>query len=880
MVSFWGKRVIPKTVGVVILILVCACCTTASARYATPEGTNAGISPGDTIFNYEQNLNFSVFRTSDGLPPTAIAAKDSGGNPVNPQSLNNAILGTVNAASTGYYWPYNSTDSTWGTSSVIIANAAVGSILIRPVNTDVTPPSTDPPLTTIPYDMDVQFKLQSTNLNSGNFANPWYKYELTSQSRTWSSVINAGGVTVPLTNLMQDPTANNDTMAFSMQGQNVANGDLAYPFTMKFQTQLAATSDFPTQTLTFWVNKVALAANFTPSSTQMGQSVTLQIYGKPYMYYTATVYESDAGAPQFSTTGSYDIYTSQYNVTVHPGPSGIVNVTLNVPSISGDYASTYRAYYTTVYENDAPAQSVTAQLIVGGGGSNTTTSVQLSNPSLTLNEFFAIGDTIIVPVTVGSDVSKVYFFATGPNTCPNGVKPSQPWVCASDGDASTFDVLSVDSNAANYFTWDTADTGIAAGTYRIFGMTSPTGYLNRTLAAGNAEDYTDIDLTTPSINAKFPDEAPGFFAKGDYVVSLWTARGSPAKTGKYFGMIRWYILGTNFRYTGITQFPLLKIDGSMPSSSEMDSLVEGGADYPGYSGLNLGRNFSYNLDTGDYYVIYQHPMYNNSFDLYPAQGAAYTGPFDTILTSRGTSVDISTMQTSDALSAILALLNQSKIDDSLLTDHFTIQKPYVNLDPILNYEVGDDIPIDGETNLEQSIDYPYNQINVPADKLTFWVYDADLYNTGKTQSTYRIYSADGTMGSLAPGAANRPVSFDVPAAITSQMKPGEYVAVVSCEDIKYTNTFTFVLHEQGYRKKNGIAEPAIGSDFTSSSQDMSVVTLPTTSRVTVTNRTVRPVLRDVTTVPTTKSPGFGVPAIVSAAFAAVVLSRRYCRRRP
>ncbi|MDD1695150.1 MAG: hypothetical protein LUQ71_10540 [Methanoregula sp.] len=862
---------------VILFIIVYAGSTAVSARYITPEGTNAGISPGDTVFNYEQYLNFSVFRTSNGLPPTAMAAKDSGSNPIQLQPLKNAVL--VNYIDAGKYanqpyYPYNTTDSTWGTSSIIITDATIGDIQIRPVYTDVTPPSTDTPLTTIPYDMNVQFRLQSTNLNSGNFAGPWYKYELTTQSRTISQVVNAVGDTVSLTDLTEDPTSSNNTLAFSMQGQNIADSDLASSFSMKFQTQLQTASNFPTKTLSFRVKKFTLAANFSPSSTQMGQDVTLRIYGKPYTYYTAVVDSSVDGAPQFPTTGTYDIYTSQYNVTVHPGPAGFVNVTLHVPSTSGDYSSTYRLYYTTVYETDTPTRSVTAQLGVGGsGGGNTTTSVKLKNPNLKINEFFTVGDTIIIPLTVGSDVSTVYFFMTGPNTCPNGVKPSQPWVCAVDGDEDTFDVLPVDSTTDNYFTWDTVNTSIASGTYRIFGVITPTGYTNRTLAVGNAQDYTDIDLTTPSINAKFPDEAPGFFAKGDYVASLWTARGSPAKTG-YYGMIRWYILGTNFRYTGITQFPLLKVDGSNPSEEELETLVKGGHDFPGYSGLDFGRNFSYSLDSGDYYVVYQHPMYNNAFDLYPSQGAAYTGTFGKLLTSTGQSVDISTMQTSDALTAMLRLLNQSKIDDSLLQDHFTIQDSIVTLNPLLNYEVGDDIPVTGKTNLEQSVSYSYNQISHPADKLTFWVYSSEMYYAGKTQSTYRIYSTDGTISSLAPGATKRSVSFDIPAAITAQMKPGEYVAVVSCEDIKYTNTITFVLHEQGYRKKNGLAEPAKGAEFTSSSQNLSV-SVPSATRTVAAARTAGST-RKVTTIPTTKSPGFSVAVTFAASTLVAVF---YCLRR-
>jgi len=845
------------------LILICVAGLPVSARYATPEGLNAGINPGDTVFDYEQNLNFTAFKNS--LNPTLgfdMAYKGESSNPANPQTLDShAIL--INPVSAngylGYYYPYYS-DGTWGTTRITIADATIGDIEIRPVNTDVTPPSIDTPLTTIPYDMDVQFKLKSTNFNSGNFTNPWYRYELSSQSRTWSSVINAAGNPVSLSNLLENPTFNNNTLAFSMQDQNVRDSELAGSFSMKFQTQLDATSDFPIKTLTFQVKKFVLAANLSPSSTQMGQDVTLRIYGKPYTHYTAVVDDTLMdGKPEFPATGSYDIYTSQYNVTVHPDSTGISSVTVHVPSVGGDLSSTYRTFYFTVYETNLPSQSVSTSLGVGGG-TGTTTSVSLEKPDLSEDEFFCIGDKVMITLKPGSEVKTVYLFITGPNICPNGAKPSRPGICAADGDEATFDVFPVDPNGENVWPWETVGTALAPGTYRVFGMTTPTGYINRTFADGNANDYVDIDLNSPSINAKFPEEAPGFFAKGDYLVSIWTARGSPAVQG-YYGKIRWYILGTNYRYTGITQFPLLKVDGSNPSPEELEALVKGGHDYPGYSGINLGRNYTNSLTEGGYYLIYQHPMQNNIFDFYPAQGSDYTGTFSKIFvnSSGNKQLDLTTMQTSDALSAMLDLLRNPDIDDSLLTDDFTIQAAVIDPDPVLNYEVGDDIEITGSTNLEESISYPFNQISHPADKLTLSVYSSEMYYAGKTQSTYKIFSTEGTINPLQFGTTRRSVSFDIPAETSGRMKPGEYVAVVTCEDIKYTTLVTFVLHEEGYRKKNGIAEPAVGPEFTAKNTASPVtrVTTPVPAAPLSTQSALTPV-------PATKSPGFSSVMVIGA----------------
>jgi len=63
----------------------------------------------------------------------------------------------------------------------------------------------------------------------------------------------------------------------------------------------------------------------------------------------------------------------------------------------------------------------------------------------------------------------------------------------------------------------------------------------------------------------FPQEAPGFFAQGDHIVSLWTARGSPAKNG-YTGKIRYYIFGSNLKYTGIRNSPCSRLTKAQQTS--------------------------------------------------------------------------------------------------------------------------------------------------------------------------------------------------------------------------------------------------------------------------------------------------------------------------
>jgi hypothetical protein len=100
------QKMTVRNIGIIILILVSLITLPASARYATPEGLNAGINSGDTVFNYEQNLNFTAFKNP--LNPSLgfdIAYKGESSNPANPQTLDPyAIL--VNPVSANGYLGY------------------------------------------------------------------------------------------------------------------------------------------------------------------------------------------------------------------------------------------------------------------------------------------------------------------------------------------------------------------------------------------------------------------------------------------------------------------------------------------------------------------------------------------------------------------------------------------------------------------------------------------------------------------------------------------------------------------------------------------------------------------------------------------------------
>jgi hypothetical protein len=526
-----------KTLAILILVylVIGAVAAPAAARYASPEGSNAGIQPGDTVFNGERGINFSALQSSPLLLPPLYLACDDGGSALGMQRLNDAAVLTsrVNVASAYLDRPFKLYNNTWG-SAICTVSQPTGAIKVRTgtaLGTDVDPKITDTRTpAVIPATMNVQFKLDTTNLNNGNFVSPWYEYELkTPGGVPISTVTSMSGGTVSLAGLTADPSADNNTLAFSIADQNPNPEEGTY--TMKF-TAYNGNDAFYTTDYQFDVVRYTLSASVSPSTVQGDQTTTLTIVGKPYTYYTIVIEDTMDGKPELPATGTYDNYVSKYNATVHPDWSGTVSVPLYIPATGDDSSRTTRSYYPKIYETRNPSTSTTVQIVVEPGGLSN--NLVLDDSQLSDDEYYCLGDTIPITGRLGAAAPNdmdLYFYITGPNLGANGAKPSDPRTRAVDGDNSTFDSVHISKGQTEFtFRWDTGSTALTDGTYTVFATVNPTGYESRALIETDVKDYRTIDLNQPSINVMFPQEAPGFFAQGDHVVSLWTARGSPAKT--------------------------------------------------------------------------------------------------------------------------------------------------------------------------------------------------------------------------------------------------------------------------------------------------------------------------------------------------------------
>jgi hypothetical protein len=161
-----------------MLLFIVASIQTASARFQTPEGQNAGINNGETVFIGERNVNFSAFSDPVLGPPVQMIRIDSG-DWVDPISITKNIA-TIIRGNPGRYQPVYS-DGTIDTSRYCwVGNAAdsLGRMEIFISGTDITPPTNPTRPDTIPYRMEVQFLLPGHNLPLSEFQGSWYEYEL------------------------------------------------------------------------------------------------------------------------------------------------------------------------------------------------------------------------------------------------------------------------------------------------------------------------------------------------------------------------------------------------------------------------------------------------------------------------------------------------------------------------------------------------------------------------------------------------------------------------------------------------------------------------------------------------------------------------------
>ena len=107
------------------------------------------------------------------------------------------------------------------------------------------------------------------------------------------------------------------------------------------------------------------------------------------------------------------------------------------------------------------------------------------------------------------------------------------------------------------------------------------------------------------------------------------------------------------------------------------------------------------MAAGQYFVVAQHPMYNEIFDVYPSANRrpcirqSYPVEGNTLFKLQGPG----SLQGSDAAEALVQALNNPSVDDTYAKLQFLVEVPKVTVLPVGEKQVGDKFTIAGTTNL-------------------------------------------------------------------------------------------------------------------------------------------------------------------------------------
>ncbi len=407
-----------------------------------------------------------------------------------------------------------------------------------------------------------------------------------------------------------------------------------------------------------------------------------------------------------------------------------------------------------------------------------------------------------------SETDTVYLFITGPNLPVAGGQLTDPRAPVVDGDPTTFTTTSVlDDNTWSY-KWQTANLNVDAGTYTIWAVSTPNNRDN----LGNTQYSTvSVIIKKPFVSAT---TSASTVAAGDKLYVRGVAAGQPSP-----GVAIW-VLGKNYASYKTTT---VNSDGTF--SQEYTS----------------GETSQ--LASGQYFVVVQHPMYNDVFDVYPSGQIFPGGPsvfVQSTYPTPGSNVFQLTgpgsLQGSDAAEALVTALNNPSVDDTYTKLQFLIDTPTINILPIPQQTVGDQFTIKGTTNL--AVD----------DEISVQVTSSSFQPTQKTQSG-EFSGASGTVKVVQGTGGLNTWSFPVD---SKNFQPDEYI--VDVEGITVTASATALFNVVAYVP----------------------TTVPTTvvTTVPVTNVTTIPTTIP-TTVPTT-TPGFGaLIALVGLGAVAFLVVRKH-----
>ncbi len=416
-----------------------------------------------------------------------------------------------------------------------------------------------------------------------------------------------------------------------------------------------------------------------------------------------------------------------------------------------------------------------------------------------------------------------YLFIMGPNLKQYGsqIQSTNPRNAElTNRDASTFQQASVLADNTWSWKWGTSSVALDAGTYTIYAVSQPNDYNH---LENTAFGTVSIIIKKPFVSATASQST---VAQGDRVYIAGTAEGQPT-----LGVKIW-VLGKNY---------------PTEASQVKTQAVNADASFK----YEITQTATKNLYPGQYFVVVQHPMQNNVFDIdtYSAGNGVIkvinkqstvqgTTTPDTVFTLLGAN----SLQGSDAAEALVQGINSPNVDDTYTKLQFLVEVPVIRINPVGDKHVGDKFTITASTNL--AVD----------DEVLVQVYSSSFKPTQKSQSG-EFSGATGTVKVKKGDSGMNVISFDVD---SSTFKPDEYIVTANAILQVATGTALFNVLEG--------AAPVV------------------TTKAPVVVTTVAPVVTTaapvVTTVPPTpvptKSPGYGaLIALIGLGAVAFIVVRRH-----
>jgi len=435
------------------------------------------------------------------------------------------------------------------------------------------------------------------------------------------------------------------------------------------------------------------------------------------------------------------------------------------------------------------------------------------------DQSYYLGEEIKLSGT-NTESDTTHLFIIGPNLPTNGGVLTQPKVEVIPDDTPPTDIwnsatATVLSDNTWTYKWGTSNVDLDAGTYTIYAVSKPYDKSPTRLAKA-AYGTVSIIIKKPFVSATASQST---VAKGDRIWISGTAEGNPS------GVAVW-ILGKNYAKL---QTETVNTDATFK--------------------YELKQEDTKSLYSGQYFVVVQHPMQNDRFDidspdLRSQSAEAYVYNYATGEATGANVLSIfkisgaGSLQGSDAAEALVQGINDPNVDDTYTKLQFLIEEPIITVDPIGDRHVGDKFTITAQTNL--AVD----------DEILVQVYSSSFKPTQKSQSG-EFSGATGTIKVTKGDSGMNMLSFDVD---SSTFKPDEYIVTMDAVIQQSTGTALF-----------NVLEGAAPTP-----EPTAVVTAVTTAPV---ETTVPPT--EVPPTPT-QSPGYGaLIALIGLGAVAFIVVRRH-----